>query len=101
MRTNRQYSFGGYSHLLALLTMNISSPELDRRRPLPQPQPSPLKWTIPSLVSDKGLASVAVETLRVCLQPVLDGLQALDSEALLELQRCRPDEQGGAVLRDK
>jgi hypothetical protein len=64
------------------------------------------RWTIPDAVDGsggRGLSDVAVDTLHKCLQPVLDGLGALDAEVLLELHRSPPGadgEKGGPRVRD-
>ena len=56
-------------------------------------------WTLPSLLKQGkgGLSNVSVEELHACLQPILAGLEHLDPEALMHLERV---EAGGAQLRD-
>lgn len=66
----------------------------------PARQLSSSNWTLPSvLMQRKGsLSNVSVEELQACLQPILSGLEQLDSEALLHLDRVP---SGGARLRDR
>jgi len=57
-------------------------------------------WTLPSILKQGGrggLSNISVEELNQCLQPVLAGLQQLDPESLLQLERVQ---SGGARLRD-
>jgi len=56
-------------------------------------------WTLPSILKQgrSGLSNVSVEQLQHCLQPVLAGLEQLDPETLLQLDRVQ---SGGARLRD-
>jgi len=58
----------------------------------------PLSWTLPELLrsSEDGLAHVPIEILAKCIRPVLDGLQSIDAESLLELERIHK----GAALSD-
>ena len=50
--------------------------------------------TIPS---KKGLSDIPLEQLNSCLDPILDGLQDLDAEDLLQLERVHTN---GATLRE-
>lgn len=56
-------------------------------------------WTLPSLLKQGkgGLSNVSVEELHACLQPILAGLERLDPETLMHLERV---ESGGAQFRD-
>jgi hypothetical protein len=58
-------------------------------------------WTLPSIVlesSGQGLTHVSRETLERCMQPVLQGLAAIDAEELLSLERVPQGTAGGAHL---
>lgn len=57
-------------------------------------------WTIPATILNDnatGLADMDMQTLQTCIEPILQGLQALDAERLLELKVS----EHGAVVRDK
>jgi len=56
-------------------------------------------WTLPSILKQGkgGLSNVSVEELSQSLQPIFAGLQQLDPESLLDLDRV---ESGGVRVRD-
>lgn len=60
-----------------------------------------MRWSLPDIVkgNSKGLSSVSEETLQKCLKPVLDGLERLDAEALLDLERSTAGD-GAVMSRD-
>lgn len=56
----------------------------------------PQKWSLQDLLnsSQDGLSHVPVDVLRRCVRPVLEGLQSIDAEGLLQLERI----EDGAVV---
>lgn len=82
------------------------------------PEDSVPSWTLPSIFrnthgssnnsnnnkklssSSGGLNDIPLEQLRVYIEPILIGLQSLDAEELLQLERVTTTTSGCAILRD-
>lgn len=73
--------------------------------PSPMPMDTIPSWSLQSIFSSSntsklisnGLSSCEKERLQDFVEPILEGLRALDPEELLQLQRINA---GGATLRD-
>mmetsp|Transcript_29291 Transcript_29291/g.80475 ORF Transcript_29291/g.80475 Transcript_29291/m.80475 type:complete len:341 (-) Transcript_29291:133-1155(-) len=86
--------------LIKLKYIMGSLAEVDLNTPFFSPAPTSstdsFSWTLPQLLKSNqdGLAHVPTEILSKCIRPVLEGMESIDAESLLSLQRMA---QGAAL----